>query len=85
MEYMRKKNQAVLETHPVTDTFLVMFDELAEYCEEVLELKKRMDQLDRASEEFYRLMARLDTVLMALGLTAKHLRDESERMDDMLQ
>ena len=34
---------------------------------------------------FYRLMARLDTVLMAIGLTARHVRAESERMDEMFE
>ena len=62
-----------------------MFDEMAEYCKEVLEIKDRMDKADRASEEFYRLMARLDTLLMGIGLTAKHLRNESERMDEMFE
>jgi hypothetical protein len=80
-----KKNQIVLEAHPVTSTFLRMFDEFAEYCEEVLEMKKKMGQIDRTSEEFYRLMARLETVLMATRLTAKHLEDESERMDEMFK
>jgi hypothetical protein len=91
---MRKRNQAVLEAHPVTETlqehpvtetFLVMFDELAEYCEEVLELKKKMNQLDRRSEEFYQLMARLETIFMAMRFTAKHLEEESERMDEMFE
>ena len=66
-------------------TFLVMFDELAEYCEEMLELKKRMNRLDRRSEEFYELMSRLDALFMAMRFTAKHLGEESERMDTMSQ
>lgn len=82
---MRKLKAPVLEEHPVTDTFHVMFDELAEHCREVLSIKQELDKTDRASEEFYRLMARLDTVLMAIGLTARHLRTESERMDEMFE
>jgi len=82
---MRKMKETLLEEHPLTETFRVMFDELAEYCKEVLEIKERMSRIDRASEEFYRLMARLDTLLMGIGLTAKHLRNESERMDEMFE
>ena len=82
---MKKIEEPLLEEHPVTDTFRVMFDEMAEYCKEVLEIKDKMDRTDRASEEFYRLMARLDTLLMGIGLTAKHLRNESERMDEMFE
>jgi hypothetical protein len=82
---MKKIEETLLEEHPVTDTFRVMLDEMTEYCKEVLEIKDRMDRTDRASEEFYRLMARLDTLLMGIGLTAKHLRNESERMDEMFK
>ncbi|HKP85979.1 MAG TPA: hypothetical protein VJZ26_07785 [Blastocatellia bacterium] len=82
---MRKIKETLLEEHPITDTFRVMFDELAEYCKEVLEIKERLSRIDRSSEEFYRLMARLDTLLMGIGLTAKHLRNESERMDEMFE
>ena len=62
-----------------------MFDELAEYCSEILEIKKRLIKTDRSSVEFYEMMARLDTLLMAISLTAKHLRNESERMDEMFK
>ena len=82
---MRKLKPTVLEEHPVTRTFQVMFDELTEHCREVLSIKQELNKTDRASEEFYRLMARLDTVLMAIGLTARHLRAESERMDEMFE
>jgi len=82
---MKKVEEPLLEEHPVTDTFRVMLDEMAQYCKEVLEIKERIDRTDRASEEFYRLMARLDTLLMGIGLTAKHLRNESERMDEMFE
>ena len=82
---MRKLKASVLEEHPVTNTFRVIFDEMAEYCREVLEIKERLDRTDRASEEFYSLMARLDTLLMGIGLTARHLRAESERMDEMFE
>jgi hypothetical protein len=85
IEDMGRRSQVVLEEHPVTDALLVMFDELTEYCEEILALKKRMGQIDRSSEEFYRLMARLETLLMGLGLTAQHLADESERMDELFK
>ena len=30
-------------------------------------------------------MARLDTLLMTIGLTSRHLRAESERMDEMFE
>jgi len=82
---MRKLKASVLEEHPVTSTFLVMFEEMAEYCREVLEIKEKLDKTDRASEEFYSLMARLDTLMMGIGLTARHLRAESERMDEMFE
>jgi hypothetical protein len=82
---MKKIKEPLLEEHPVTDTFRVMLDEMAQYCKEVVEIKERIDRTDRASEEFYRLMARLDTLLMGIGLTAKHLRNESERMDEMFE
>jgi hypothetical protein len=82
---MRKLKATVLEEHPLTNTFQVMFDELTEHCREVLSIKQELNKTDRASEEFYRLMARLDTVLMAIGLTARHLRAESERMDEMFE
>jgi len=82
---MRKLKAAHLEEHPVTDTFRVMFDELAEYCQEILEIKERLGRAARDSEDYYHLMARLDTLLMAIGLTAKHLRSESERMDEMFE
>lgn len=82
---MRKLKPAVLEEHPVTNTFQVMFDELTEHCREVLRIKQELNKTERASEEFYRLMARLDTVLMAIGLTARHVRAESERMDEMFE
>jgi hypothetical protein len=82
---MRKLKPSVLEEHPMTNTFQVMFDELTEHCREVLRIKQELTKTDRASEEFYRLMARLDTVLMAIGLTARHLRAESERMDEMFE
>jgi hypothetical protein len=82
---MRKLKPTVLEEHPVTNTFQVMFDELTEHCREVLRIKQELNKTDRASEEFYRLMARLDTVLMAIGLTARHVRAESERMDEMFE
>lgn len=82
---MRKLKPTVLEEHPVTNTFQVMFDELTEHCREVLHIKQELNKTDRASEEFYRLMARLDTVLMAIGLTARHVRAESERMDEMFE
>ena len=82
---MKKVEEPLLEEHPVTDTFRVMLDEMAQYCKEVLEIKERIDRTDRASEEFYRLMARLDTLLMGIGLTAKHLRNESERLDEMFE
>jgi hypothetical protein len=82
---MRKLKATVLEEHPLTNTFQVMFDELAEHCREVLSIKQELNKTDRSSEEFYRLMARLDTVLMAIGLTARHLRAESERMDEMFE
>ena len=82
---MRKLKASVLEEHPVTNTFLVMFEEMAEYCREVLETKEKLDRTDRASEEFYSLMARLDTLLMGIGLTARHLRAESDRMDEMFE
>jgi hypothetical protein len=62
-----------------------MFNELADYCAEVLDIKEKLKRTDRASEEYYRLMARLDTVLMGISLTAKHLRAESERMDEMFE
>ncbi|HXU37288.1 MAG TPA: hypothetical protein VN937_13080 [Blastocatellia bacterium] len=75
----------VLEEHPVTNTFEVMFDELTQLCSEVLRIKQELNKTHRASEEFYRLMACLDTVLMAIGLTARHLRAESERMDEMFE
>ena len=80
---MRKMKESLLEEHPMTDTFRAMLDEMAETCREFLQIKERVEKADRASEEFYRLMARLDTLLMALGLTAWHLRTESERMDEM--
>jgi len=80
---MRRFRTSLLEEHPVTDTFRVMFDELAEHCAEVLDIKKKLERADPASEEYYRSMARLDTLLMAIGLTARHLRAESERMDEM--
>jgi hypothetical protein len=82
---MRKLKATVLEEHPVTNTFQVMFDELTEHCRDVLSIKEELNKTDRASEEFYRLMARLDTVLMAISLTARHLRAESERMDEMFE
>jgi len=82
---MRRLKAPLLEEHPVTDTFRVMFDELANYCAEVLDIKEKLERTDRASEEYYRLMARLDTLLMGIGLTAKHLRAESERMDEMFE
>lgn len=82
---MRKLTAPLLEEHPVTDTFHVMFDELAEYCREVLEIKQELDKTDRATEGYYRLMARLDTLLMGIALTARHLRAESERMDEMFE
>jgi hypothetical protein len=82
---MRKLKASVLEEHPLTNTFVVMFDEMAENCREVLEIKKKLDRTDRASEEFYSLMARLDTLLMGIGLTARHLRAESDRMDEMFE
>lgn len=82
---MRKLTAPLHEDHPVTDTFHVMFDELAEYCGEVLETKQKLDRTDRATEEYYRLMARLDTLLMGIALTARHLRAESERMDEMFE
>lgn len=74
-----------LEEHPITHQFQVMFDELAEYCGEVLEIQKKMDVTDRSSLEFYKMMARLDTLLMAMSLTAKHLRNEAEKMDEMFE
>ena len=74
-----------LEEHPLTDTFQMMFNELAEYCGEVLEIQKKMKTLDRSNLEFYKMMARLDTILMAMGLTTKHLRHEAERMDEMFE
>jgi predicted nuclease with TOPRIM domain len=80
---MRKLKASVLEEHPLTNSFIVMFNEMAEYCREVLEIKEKLDRTDRASEEFYSLMARLDTLLMGIGLTARHLRAESDRMDEM--
>lgn len=81
----RKTNEAHLEAHPVTGTFNAMFDELAEYCREVLDIRGKLDRTNRTSEEFYSLMARLDTLLMGIGLTARHLRTESERMDEMFE
>jgi hypothetical protein len=81
----RKTKETHLEEHPVTDTFRVMFDEMAEYCREVLEIKRKLERTDSASEEFYSLMARLDTLLMGIGLTARHLRAESECMDEMFE
>ena len=77
--------RTALEEHPVTNTFQVMFDELTEHCREVLRIKQELNKTDRASEKFYRLMARLDTVLMAIGLTARHVRAESERMDETFE
>jgi hypothetical protein len=82
---MRNLKAPPLEKHPVTDTFRAMFDELVEHCAEVLDVKEKLDRTDRASEEFYRLMARLDTLLMTIGLTSRHLRAESERMDEMFE
>ena len=82
---MRKMKGSLLEAHPMTDTFRAMLDELAESCRELLQIKEKIEKTDRDSEEFYRLMARLDTLLMALGLTARHLRAESERMDEMFE
>jgi len=82
---MRKLKASVLEEHPLTNTFVVMFNEMAEYCKEVLEIKEKLDRTDRASEEFYSLMARLDTLMMGIGLTARHLRVESDRMDEMFE
>jgi hypothetical protein len=79
----RKTKETHFEEHPVTDTFRAMFEELAEYCREVLDIREKLDRTDRTSEEFYSLMARLDTLLMGIGLTARHLRAESERMDEM--
>lgn len=81
----RKTNETHLEEHPVTGRFHAMFDELAEYCREVLDIREKLDRTDRTSEEFYSLMARLDTPLMGIGLTARHLRTESERMDEMFE
>lgn len=81
----RKTEETHLEEHPVTRTFHAMFDELAEYCREVLDIREKLDRTDRTSEEFYSLMARLDTLLMGIGLTARHLRTESERMDEMFE
>jgi hypothetical protein len=85
MEGMRNLKATPLEEHPVTSTFRAMFDEMAEHCLEVLEIKEKLDRTDRDSEQFYTLMARLDTLLMAIGLTARHLRAESERMDEMFE
>ena len=82
---MRKLKASVLEEHPLTNSFIVMFNEMAEYCREVLEIKEKLDRTDRASEEFYSLMARLDTLMMGIGLTARHLRAESDRMDEMFE
>ena len=82
---MRKLKASVLEEHPLTNTFVVMFNEMAEYCKEVLEIKEKLDRTDRASEEFYSLMARLDTLMMGIALTARHLRAESDRMDEMFE
>jgi hypothetical protein len=82
---MRKMNALLLEEHPITDTFCVMLDEMAEYCKELLQIKEKIERTGRADEEFYQLMARLDTLLMGMGLTAKHLRTESERMDEMFE
>ena len=69
----------------MTDTFRALLDEMTETCQEFLQIKGKIEKADRTSEEFYRLMARLDTLLMALGLTAKHLRTESEHMDEMFE
>jgi hypothetical protein len=82
---MRNLKPTPLEEHPLTETFRVMFDEMAEYCREVLDIKEKIARTDRASEEYYSLMARLDTLLMGIGLTARHLRAESERMDEMFE
>ncbi|MEN3332017.1 MAG: hypothetical protein V7641_1382 [Blastocatellia bacterium] len=85
MKVLRRMKQPLLEEHPMTDTFCVMLDELTEYCKEFLQIKEKIERTDRASEEFYQVMARLDTLLMGMGLTAKHLRTESERMDEMFE
>jgi hypothetical protein len=82
---MRNLKAPPLEKHPVTDTVRAMFDELVEQCAEVLDVRAKLDRTDRASEEFYRLMARPDTLLMTIGLTSRHLRAESERMDEMFE
>lgn len=55
------------------------------HCREVCEIKEKLDTTDPGAEEFYSLMARLDTLLMSIGLTARHLRAESERMDEMFE
>ena len=85
MEGRRNFKKQTIEEHPVTDTFRAMFAEMSEYCREVLEIREKLNRTDPSSEEFYRLMARLDTLLMAIGLTARHLRTESERMDEMFE
>lgn len=83
---MRKRASlapAVNEPHPVTRTFRILLQEVAEEGEKLAVASRIIEQFDPTTEEFYDAMAEVYVSVTALETKVPALRETMNEIDDL--
>jgi len=74
---------ALTEPHPVTSTFRVLLQEVAEEGEKLAAASRLIETFDPRTEEFYDAMATVYVSVTALEAKVPGLREAMDEIDEM--
>lgn len=81
----RMKDTRVTTTveYPMTRTFEILFEELVERSEKILDIAQRLKQYPRNHDEFYQAMADLYVIVTVMPIMGQDLEREMNHLSDL--
>jgi len=80
---MKETDSTTTVEYPITRTFEILFEELVERSEKILDIAQRLKQYPRNHDEFYQAMADLYVIVTVMPIMGQDLEREMDRLSDL--